>query len=193
MTYKQKDFEGCQFNPLASGKMLDTYPQLAEIIIPEWMDEYTDRILRYIIMVYDPKSPLINNERDLNYRKGVAGELAGLDDEIIAEAIYTSTHTYSADLTVKFLCRFARSKEWAAICAFESSFWESIKEVIEPITGKNSREKLDSVQKKSAIKEEIEKDILRLDKLYRVFFGEDDDLQSKGRRRLTPELVASRQ
>lgn len=172
--------------------MLENYPQLSEIILPDWMDEYTDCVMRYIVMVYDPKSPLINNERDLNYRKGVAGELAGIEDEEVLESLFTSTHRYSADLTVKYLCRFVKSKEWAAICAFESSFWESIKEVIEPITGKNSREKLDSVQKKSAIKEEIEKDILRLDKLYRVFFGEDDELQNKAKKRLTPELIAGR-
>lgn len=192
MIYKLRDFEGCTFNPLVDTRMLEAYPKLSEIVLPEWLDECTDQILRYAIMVYDPKSPLIINEKDLNYRKGIAGELAGIEDETILDSIYNSTHSYSPDLIIKYLMRFARNKEWAAICAFESSFWESIKEVIEPITGKNSREKLDSVQKKSAIKEEIEKDILRLDKLYRVFCGEDDELQNKTKRRLTPELMATR-
>ena len=192
MIYKQSDFNNCQFNPLVDGLMLQVFPLLSEIIDPEWNDEYLDSILRYIIMVYDPKSPLVLNERDLNYRKGVALELSRLEDQDIAEPLITSTHIYSPALTIRYFRRFSRSKEWAAICAFESSFWESLKEVMEPISGKNSREKLDSVQKKAAIKEEIEKDIKRLDQLYRTFFGEDEDLLNKNKRRLTPELMANK-
>lgn len=192
MIYKQTDFNNCQFNPLAGGLMLQIYPLLSEIVDPEWHDEYLDSILRYIIIVYDPKSILVLNERDLNYRKGVALELVSLSDQEVSEALINSTHKYSPVLIIKYLMRFSRSKEWAAICAYESSFWESIKEVIEPISGKNSREKLDSVQKKAAIKEEIEKDIKRLDQLYRTFFGEDDDLLNKNKRRITPELMANK-
>lgn len=192
MTYKQSDFKNCQFNPLVDTEILETYPKLGEIIDAEWYDEYLDSILRYMIMVYDPKSPLVSYERDLNYRKDTAVLLAKIQDETLAAAVVNSTHTYSPSLIIKYLMRFARSKEWAAICAFESSFWESIKEVCEPISGKNSREKLDSVQKKAAIKEEIEKDIRRLDQLYRTFFGEDDDLQLKAKRRLTPEMIANK-
>lgn len=189
MHYKTNDFKTCQFNPLTDEAMIDAYPKLEEIIEAEWHDESLDSILRYLIMVYDPKSPLVVYERDLNYRKDAAIQLAKVPDEI-AVAVLNSSHVYSASLIIKYLMRFARSKEWAAICAFESSYWESIKEVIEPISGKNSKEKLESVQKKAAIKEEIEKDIRRLDQLYRTFFGEDDDLQAKAKRRLSPEMIA---
>lgn len=172
--------------------MLQAYPLLSEIVDPDWQDEYLDSILRYIIMVYDPKSPLVINERDLNYRKGIALELAHLEDQEIREPLITSTHKYSPALIIKYFMRFSRSKEWAAICAFEFAYWESLTEVMKPISGRNSREVLDSVQKKAAIKEEIEKDIKRLDQLYRTFFGEDDDLLNKNKRRITPELMANR-
>lgn len=192
MNYKKQDFAACQFNPLTDDTLTTEYPVLCSIVDPEWNDDHTDSILRYIIMVYDPKSPLVNNERDLNYRKDIAGDLSGIEEEDLRVAVFKSTHDYSPDLTIKYLMRFAKNKEWAAICAFESSFWESIKEVIEPISGKNSKEKLESVQKKAAIKEEIEKDIKRLDALYRSFFGEDDELQNKAKRRLSPEAIADR-
>lgn len=190
MIYKHSDFNTCQFNPLAEQPILEAFPKLTEIVDPDWHDEWLDPILRYMIMVYDPKSPLVANERDLNYRKGIAIELARIDDELVAESVINSTHKYSPALFIKYLMRFARSKEWAAICAFESAYWESIKEVIEPISGKSSREKLDSVQKKAVIKQEIIEDIKRLDALYRTFFGEDDELQNKNKRRLSPELIA---
>jgi hypothetical protein len=191
MNYKQSDFNNCQFNPLVDQKILEVYPKLAEIVDSEWFDDDLDNILRYMIMVYDPKSPLISYERDLNYRKDIAVQLSSITDDTTAAAVISSTHKYSPSLIIKYLMRFARSKEWAAICAFESSFWESIKEVIEPISGKNSKEKLESVQKKAAIKEEIEKDIRRLDALYRTFFGEDEELQQKAKRRLSPEMISA--
>lgn len=192
MIYKPSDFNTCQFNPLTEQTLLQAFPRLSEIIEPEWIDEDLDSVLRYMIMVYDPKSPLVFNERDLNHRKSIALEQAHIEDAILSDALVNSTHKYSPALIVKFLYRFVRSKEWAAICAFEAAFRESIIEVMKPITGKGSREVLDAVQKKAAIKDEIEKDLKRLDQLYRTFYGEDEELQNKNKRRLSPELMASR-
>lgn len=193
MIYKKKDFGGCMFNPLVDEPMLQVYPRLSEIIFPEWSkDTNLDSIMRYIIMIYDPRSPLIFNERDMNHRKGVAAQLAGfdLDNRDYLMSIYQCSHEYIIDLIMKFLTRFIKSKEWAAICAFESAYWESITKVIEPISGKNSRDILTSVQIKATIKDEIEKDIGRLEKLYQKFLGEDDSLIQKSARRVSPELIA---
>lgn len=191
--YKKKDFGGCMFNPMMDEPMLDAYPRLSEIIHPDWtQDELFDSILRYVIMIYDPKSILIVNERDLNHRKGVAAMLChfDMDNRELMSKVYGCTYEYMIDLILKFLIRFVKSKEWAAICAFESAYWESIKKVIEPITGKNSRDILMSVQIKAAIKDEIEKDVARLEKLYIKFLGEDDSLIQKAARRVSPELIA---
>lgn len=180
---------------MVENKMLAEFPKLAEILVPEWEEHHNlDAIIRYMIMVYDPKSPLFRDERDLNYRKSLAAELAGMDmnDETYLIAIYESHLPLFADLVVRYLTRFARSKEWAAICAFEACFWESVRKLMDPITGKTSKEELESVQKKAAIKVEIDNDIKRLDEYYRKFFGEDEDLDKKVRKRLRPELVADR-
>jgi hypothetical protein len=190
--YSEQNFKGCAFNPLTKDKMLDAYPRLTEIILPEWRTEELDGLLRYIICVYDPKSILVSTERDLNYRKGISAELSGLDmnnDELMT-SIYTCTHDFIADLIVRFLMRFVKSKEWAAIVIVENCFWESAKKLMEPISGKNSKEELEAVQKKSAIKDELDKDIARLEKYYKSFFGDDDDLQSKAKTRVTPESIA---
>jgi hypothetical protein len=193
MNYKPKEFTGCMFNPLADQPMLEAFPRLAEIVTGEAAkEEHLDSILRYIILIYDPKSPLIFNERDINHRKGVAAQLAGfdLDDRTYLITIYQCNNKNVVNLIIKYLTRFVKSKEWAAICAFESAYWESIAKVIEPISGKNSRDILTSVQIKSAIKDEIEKDIARLEKLYQKFLGEDDALIQKAARRISPEAIA---
>lgn len=192
MNYSEKDFSGCMFNPLVKKKMIDTYPRLTEIIIPEWRTTELDSLLRYIICVYDPKSILVSTERDLNYRKGLAAELSGLDidDEELITSIYNCTHHFLSDLIIRFLTRFIKTKEWAAIVIVENCFWESAKKLMEPISGKNSKEELEAVQKKSAIKDELDKDIARLEKYYSLFFGEDTDLELMAKTRVTPESIA---
>ena len=86
--------------------------------------------------------------------------------------------------------RFSKSKEYAAIVVIENCFWESTKKLLEPIEGKSSKEQLDAVQKKSALKDELDKDIIRIDKLYKSFFGEDVELEKKGKLKITPENIA---
>lgn len=192
--YTAKSFENLQFNPMVDGAIWKKYPVLLEILSPELVAKPdTDFLLRYIIMVYDPKSILVFSEKDLNYRKGIAAELAQLnvEDEQYIQDIYSFVNETVVDLVIRFLVRFIRSKEWAAICAFETKFWESIKKVIEPISGKNSKEELESVQKKAAISDEIDKDIKRLDNYYKEFFGNDAELEQAFKmQRYTPETAA---
>lgn len=192
MAYDRQNFSGCQFNPLVKDKMLKAYPRLNEIINAEWMDTSLDAILRYIVMVYDPGSVLIKSEKDLNVRKGLAAELAGLpvDDAIFMESIYKFSHEYAASLTIRYLQRFAKNMEFAAIVIVENCFWESAKKLLDPILGKDSKAELEAVQKKSAIKDELDKDIARLQKYYKSFFGEDEDLESANKKSVTAESIA---
>lgn len=208
MSYSEKDFKGCAFNPLVKGKMLNEYSRLCEIISPEWDTPYLDELIRYVICVYDPKSPLAIQERDLNYRKGVAAELAkmDMDNNDFIQAVYNCSYIMKnvsvedallggdfpliSDLIMKYLMRFVKSKEWAAIIIVENCFWESAKKLMEPISGKNSKEELEAVQKKSAIKDELDKDIARLEKYFKSFFGDDDDLALRAKTRVTPESIA---
>jgi hypothetical protein len=189
--YSKKQFDGCAFNPLTEGKMLQEYPRLSEIVSPEWMDENADGILRFVVMVYDPSSPLIKGERDLNFRRMAAFELAGIDNDELMKLICAHAHRYVSELTIKYLIRFPKSKEWAAVVATEFCFWEGCQKLLEPISGDGSKSQLEAVQKKGLIKDELDKDIKRLDSYYKQFFGGDEDLEKKVKRRGTsPELMA---
>lgn len=192
--YTKKSFEQCQFNPCHGGKMVNAYPVLSEIVQPEWSDDpFLDEIIRYTIMVYDPKSPLTLSERDLNYRKGLAMELLEINEEGFMESLYTCTYPILVDYTVKYLVRFIRSKEWAAICATEFKYWEAIRLIMQPISiDKDDKAQLDAANKKDVLSASIDEGLSKLDLYYRRFFGEDDELLNKAKRRLTPELMAGK-
>lgn len=185
--YSKKQFERCVFNPMVEGSILKAYPKLNEIVDPEWLDTNTDNLIKYVILVYDPGSYLINAEKDLNYRKGIAAELAGFDaimgDEELMNSIYNCTHEYIPELIVKYLVRFAKSKDWAALVVTEHCFWEATQHLMAPIKGEDSKKVLEAVQKKSALKDEIDKDIARIDKYQKAFFGNDDKMEEVFKRK----------
>lgn len=202
MTYTEDHFSACMFNPLIPTNMLKTYPRLGEIVDHDWFrdtetdkgvsEDEMDAIVRYMVLVYDPKSRLVTDERDLNYRKGTAANMAGMNEfgEQFTEQIYTFTHRFFTELAVRFLMRFVKSKEWTAIVVVEACFWESTKKLLEPISGDNSKQELEAVQKKSVIKDEIDKDILRLEKYYKDFFGEDEAFELRAKKNMKPEDAA---
>lgn len=195
MAYKKSHFDKCSFNPMIEGNMLQAYPMLAEIVVREWTAKAEfNSLLKYVVFMYDPKSPLFANEKDLNHRKGVAAELAGfdMDDTALLMGIYSCTHPYIVELTVRYLIRFAKSMEYTAIVVVENCFWESTRKLMEPISGDNSKQELEAVQKKSAIKDELDKDIARLEKYKKAFFGEDEVMvsEAKSRPATTPEAMA---
>lgn len=195
-TYTPKQFAACQFNPLVTGPMIDQYPNLAEIL-PENFDQNNlwDNLVRYTILIYDPKSALVTAERDLNFRKTLGAELAMLPlaDEAIMEQIYNCSYPGLLDVTCKYLVRFSKSKEWAAICAYEYKFWEAIRLLMQPISAdKSDREQLDAANKKDVLSASIDEGLIKLEGYYRSFFGEDDELQKRAKKRVSPELMAER-
>lgn len=194
MSYTRAVFEQCTYNPFASKKMVNAYPILAEIIAPEWAaDPHIDTLLRYTIMVYDPKSPIAIAERDLNYRKGIAMEMLAVEDDAFRDALYTCTYPILVELTVKYLVRFVRSKEWAAIAAIEFKFWEAIRLIMQPIsTERDEKGQLEAANKKQVLSISIDESMNKIDLYYRKFFGEDDEMLNKAKKRLTPELMAGK-
>lgn len=201
MIYSKDSFNTCHFNPLCAGEMLTTYPKLNDIVSDDWWDDvYLDKLLRYTVMVYDPESPLIKGEKDLNYRKDVALDLAVIEDDEIRQQFvtcsypqtnYNGTPPYQVGVIMRYLMRYPKSKEWASIVATENCFWESISKLMEPISGKDSKAELEAVEKKAKIKDEIEKDIKRLDAYYKAFYSGDKDLEEQIKKRKTsPESYA---
>ena len=193
MPYEFNDFKGCAFNPLISEKMLNTYPSLSIIIHKDWeQDPMLDKIIRFVILNYDTNSPLRKNERDSIRRKNIAYDLAGFKRSDIGEAlpeIINETHDLCFNITVKYLAKFVKDKEYAALCAFEFKYYENILELMTPIKGETNAERLEAAKKKSVISEEIIKDIKVIDDLWHSFFGEKMFVEKVKSKKFIPEMM----
>lgn len=197
MNYTDKDFEKCLFNPMVKKPIVQLYPQILEICPEDYEGlPYFDVVLRYICLLYDSKSPLIINERELNYRKQVAAELAGFNpdhDEKFLQSLYGFEFEWVVILIMRYLMRFIKQRQWAYICAIEMAYWENIQRIMKPVEkaekGKDWDE-LKAIEIKSKLKDEAEKDLRRLDMLYRQFFNDDEELEEAVKTvRMTPESV----
>jgi hypothetical protein len=192
MSYKKIDFNECLFNPLEDGDMMLVYPKLRELSNPILdNDSLLDKLIRYVIIVYDNKSPVNRKERDWLKRKTVAAEICKLHkiDIALLQDIYLNKNETVLHLTSKYLFNFIKIKEYSALVAFEYKYNENITELLTPIKGETNAERLDAAKKKSVISLEIINDINVIDKLWDEIFIEKDLIKEVKIRKISPENI----
>lgn len=201
MNYTQDQFKNCQFDPF-EWKVFEKYPRLHDLIPKAKKGEESvvdllppDQVLRYIIALYDPKSPLIKGEQNLLRRKEVAAEVAGFD--IVGQleeltALYECRNGAVVVFIQNYLRIHAKSMEWAMIQSFEQAFWEYQARLMQPIE-KDAKDK--DLMSAVGMKTKLSEDIKGLYENYQTaiskFYGEDKELiERSGKiRSFTPEQV----
>ena len=180
MNYTEKDFSAFPFNPLkntdlhkAVGFIPDALTVTTKYLDVEVVKTHAKihNLLAYTMLMYDSRSVLIPRERDIDTRKRIAADLAGLEH---SDDYFTLTHEVLMTLVVWYLKTQVKSREFAAIVALEYKFWENITELMSPIVGDTNKERLEAAQKKAVISSEIDNDINKLNRYYKDFFGDDD-------------------
>lgn len=195
MHYTKDSFSKCSFNPMIDEKMLETYPSLEEIIDPKWKTEVLlDRLIRYSIMVYDPKSSLVSENITLSSRKKIALELSlltGVDKNKLDSIMACEYGEILPELVVRYLKTFPRSMEWAILAATENKLWETVAIIMSPLKKDEEKDMLGAIMKKEKILEEMEKDIVRVESYYKIVFGDDVGLQDKIKKGpISPQSIA---
>jgi hypothetical protein len=184
----KEDFKNCLFNPLEKN-LLTTYPRLAELGTKD------EKLLRYVIFLYDPGSPLIKEFKDLTMRKRQAASLAGMDLKKDLEPIYSFTDQVALNAVDVYLKSFISSRLWYIICGREQTVYEYAQRMMKPIevkVGSDEQQEMKSMAIKStfskdltAINDALEADLIK-------FFGNDDDLAKAKRKGFTPEDMAGK-
>lgn len=185
-SHTDKDFKRCLFNPLGKSK-LATEPRL-QALFPLMDEDNEDavvftaevpreKLLKYILCMYDPESPLLK-EPSLEIRKIQAAQIAGYDLEGDSDWLEKEVFSCKNAVVITVLVRYLmlrKSREFAGIMADEQTYWEFVKRLMEPI-GKADKERdeiasLDIKTKLSEAKEVLNQ---RLTNNWKKFFNDDD-------------------
>ena len=183
--FSEHDFKDLTINPfddnLANNRVVS---QLFGKLSPS-----DEKLLRYIILLYDNKSPLRQKIPLLSDRKKECAELSKISrkDEVF-DLSYPNMITYVS----KYL-RYQQSKAWSILMANEEVLWQYQSELLTPITTfKNDKDKLQALEIKSKLMAECDAIIKRIESYEEKLFG--DNLDKKDEiLAMTPENIANAQ
>jgi hypothetical protein len=193
--YKKEDFSKCAFNPLEDESMLKANPKLATIIEMAWLrDNHIEKIIKYVIMVFDPKSPLTAIS-SLKERKIMAAGICGIDKiskDISVQILNNSYGDILPNLIIKYLINFPRSRDWAILCVIENKFWETIGLLLKPLEEvSDKKDLLKSSESKTKVLESLKTDQSDIDYYYKLIFGDDEEIEKLVKRTaISPQSIA---
>lgn len=187
-----KELSIIEFNPLSKKPMLTAYPKLKEII-----GSGDDRMIRYVILMYDVTSPLRQHYPDLSKRKEFAATLAGFDlmkDDVVSLfefRLNDEPYEPLLDMITTYL-KYQNNWVWSMIVSNEQAFYEYNRRVMMPVEGNRDKDILQAINIKTQIMVSQDDIYQRLQKYYRELSGGDDKLQEAitTRKRLRPEQIA---
>jgi len=193
--FKQSEFSKCLFNPFVQN-LFEEYPNLS--IFKSISPKIDNRVMKYIIVLYDYNSPIVKKFRDLKIRKQQAAEFAGFDlMKENMDAIFNLTEDWILEAVDLFLKKFIHNRTWYMICSNESVFWEYGKRMLQPIGntdegGKKLSEKdlIAAMQSKTKLSEDMASIDERLDAAYKKLYG-DENINKFLQKATTPENIAN--
>lgn len=177
MEYKLQHFSKCLFNPMVK-EMMDYYPVLKNLTSDI-------RLMKYVLVLYDPNSPFILQHRDIKMRKQMAAQFAGYDiviDNDMLNEMYMLKDEATREVVVRFLRKFAFPRDWFMICANEEAFYEYGERMMEPISKseRGDKDEMGAIAVKSKLSQDMEIINERIEKGYKKMFGDDEEIDIPG-------------
>jgi hypothetical protein len=191
----EKEYARMEFNPLAKKSLVSAYPKLKGIV-----GDADDKMIRYVLLMYDMNSPLREYYPELDKRKQFAASLAGYDldtedvtglfDFKIKVEDEEVPHEDLLNLIVKYL-KYQNNYVWTMIVGNEQAFYEFNKRVMIPVDGNRDKDILQAVDIKNKLMDAQDNIVQRLQKYFRELTGEDEQLEQAitKRKRLRPENI----
>lgn len=183
MKFGKKDFDKCLFNPLEELFWFSS-KKLQEI--------GTEVMVKYVIMMYDPYSPLRREYQDIEERSRVAQDISGYkeytapviesDDEDDNEDVIEEDDSNDITRTIIGYLRLVKSMEWAMIVSIEAAVWELSQRLLQPIKfvgAGQDKDKLAAVNMKSNTVSSMVDMHEKLKSLKLKFYEGDIELQEK--------------
>jgi len=193
------DYLRMEFNPTVKKNLTVVYPKLKQIV-----GSVDDKMLRYVLLMYDQQSPLREYYPELGKRKNFAASIAGYDldkddvTELFDFKIKNEEDEYvpceaMLELIMKYL-KYQNNWIWSMIISNEQAFYEFNQRVMMPVDGSRDKDILQAVNIKTQIMQSQDDIAQRLKKYFRELSGGDEQLEDAiiKRKRLSPESQAKR-
>lgn len=191
--FNKDDFNKMFFNPYGvNGSLLKKYPKLK--MFKSFLSA-DNKLIKYVLLMYDANTPLKEQFPDLNIRKEQAALLCGYDlikDESLLSTIFFFENEKVTKMVDEFL-RKQNNRVWSMIVSNEQTFFEYQTKLLRPVDGDKDKDILQALQIKSKIMDDLNNINDRLEAYYMKLYGEDQELLKtiKADKRLTPEFIAN--
>lgn len=195
MNYQKEDFSQCRYNPFTED-LLHAYPEL-QGIFPD-LNETQEKVLRYAMACYDPKSPLIQDFPLWIKRKDMAAFIAGYDFDTEREylaGLFSGMDEEAMSIIHIFLRMCIRSRLWAMIVSNEDTFWEYNMRLKIPIAkAEKDKDMMSAIQAKTKLSEDQEMFHQRIERLWKEFFGDDEEMAkaAEANFKMNPQQIAKK-
>lgn len=189
----EKEYKKMEFDPTVKKSLTTQYPKLKDIV-----GSGDDRMLRYVLLMYDVNSPLRQHYPELGKRKEFAAAIAGYDmmkDNVVSLfdfKINEEPYEELIDMIMRYL-KYQNNWVWTMIVSNSEAFYEYNKRVMMPVEGNKDKDILQGINIKTQIMTSQDEIYQRLQRYYRELSGGDVDLEEtiKVRKRLRPEEIAN--
>ena len=191
--FNKEDFDKMLFNPYGfKTSIVKKYPKMKMF---KTFQDAEDKLIRYVLYIYDLNTPLKEQFPDLKIRKEQAAILSGYDldsDKEELNNIFFFTSTKVISMCDEFL-RKQNNRIWSMIVSNEQTFFEYQTKLLRPVDGDRDKDILQALQIKSKIMDDLNTINDRLESYYMKLYGEDQELLKtiKADKRLTPEFIAN--
>ena len=191
--FNKDDFNKMFFNPYGvKGSLLKKYPKLK--MFQSFLSA-DNKLIKYVLLMYDANSPMKEQFPDLNIRKEQAALLCGYD-LVKDESLLSTIFFFENDKVTKMVDEFLRKQNnrvWSMIVSNEQTFFEYQTKLLRPVDGDKDKDILQALQIKSKIMDDLNNINERLESYYMKLYGDDQDLLKtiKADKRLTPEFIAN--
>lgn len=199
----KKDFKALKYNTIfqVEKNLLETIKELRpyHVLLSHQGDPKRadlDKMVRYIMVLYDKRSPIIKQITNIGQRKNEAALVAGYDlklDADLLEGLFDFIDTDLQILALQFL-KDQNDMYWSMIVSNEQTFWEyqrALNARVEVFTG--DKQKMDALNIKSKLMDECDRITERVEIYYLKVFGDGEaQVKAKEARGFTPEQMAYR-
>jgi hypothetical protein len=186
---------------------LQAYPEFSEYKEPD-----RDKVIRYVIYMYDMNSGLILKFPDLKQRKEAALDIAGFErnsntgkfkkeiyNMVNLEKIFvkedpededskiTAESNRIFDMAMRYIIE-QNNRIWSMVVANEQAFDEYLRLIMEPVSDRKDKDLLTAAKTKDDLMGICDEINTRLNSYYKLLFGDNEDVKVKAKR-ITPETI----